>query len=52
MLGAITDEVVPWEVNQQCNLMNPNETYLLASRRSTSAGIAKGKVLRMSSRSS
>ena len=22
MLGAITDEVVPWEVNQQCNLMN------------------------------
>ena len=22
MLGEITDEVVPWEVNQQCNLMN------------------------------
>ena len=22
MLGAITDEVVPWGVNQQCNLMN------------------------------
>ena len=22
MLGAITDEVGPWEVNQQCNLMN------------------------------
>ena len=22
ILGEITDEVVPWEVNQQCNLMN------------------------------
>ena len=22
MLGEITDEVVPWEVNQRCNLMN------------------------------
>ena len=22
MLGEITDEIVPWEVNQQCNLMN------------------------------
>ena len=22
MLGEITGEVVPWEVNQQCNLMN------------------------------
>ena len=22
MLGEITDEVVPWEVNRQCNLMN------------------------------
>ena len=22
MLGEITDEVVPWEVNQPCNLMN------------------------------
>ena len=22
MLGEITDEVVPWEVNHQCNLMN------------------------------
>ena len=22
MLGEITDEVVPWEVNQQCHLMN------------------------------
>ena len=34
MLREITDEVVPWEVNQQCNLMN-------------AAGIAKGKVLRV-----
>ena len=32
MLGEITDEIVPWEVNQQCNLINAILSQLVDHR--------------------
>ena len=49
MLGEITDEVVPWEIEQQCELMNAILSQVVDQRVQE---LRKEKVLRMRNRSS